>query len=185
VLRNSIAAPARPPESVEIVAYQHGHYVVGVWRNLTIVYWMAQANGVAVRRLQAITEQVVKDHTSGFSNVHIVREGAGLPDAEARQGFSVMTDRYAHDIACVGVVFMGAGFWASAMQSVITGITMLVPRAFTIRFARHPAELRTWLPAEHNRRTGAEIDAVGLAAAIDEVVRIGSEELEDETSAAG
>jgi hypothetical protein len=159
---------------VEILAHQPGHYVFGLWRNITIIYWMLQANGIAVRRLQAITATVAEAHAQGFSNIQIVKDGAGLPDAEARHGFSAMADAHANQLACVAIVLLGSGFWASAVQSMVTSLLMLAPRAFIMRFARSPLELRDWLPKEHHKRTQEEIDAMGLARAIEEVLRVGA-----------
>jgi hypothetical protein len=174
VLRNSMAAPSAPLEQVEILAYQPGHYVFALWHNITIIYWMQQANGLAVTRLQAVTAEVVQAYPEGFSNIHLVREGAGVPDADARHGFNVMMERYPNALACVAIVLMGAGFWASALQSVITGLLMVAPRSFLLRFAGRPLDVITWLPREHAKRTGEEVDALGLSHAIDHVLRVGA-----------
>jgi hypothetical protein len=168
-----MAAPSMPPEHVEILACQPGHYVFASWRNLTILYWLGQAVGPAVRRLQAITAEFVEAHPEGISNIHLVKDGAGLPDTQARVGFNAIMERHPNAFACISIVLLGAGFWASALQSVITGLLMVAPRTFMLRFAGNPAELRTWLPKEHTRRTGEAIDALELARAIDQVMRIG------------
>jgi hypothetical protein len=171
---SSMVAPSRPLEHVEILAYQPGHYVFALWRNITIIYWMQQANGTAVLRLQAVTAEVVQAHPEGFSNIHLVKEGAGVPDAEARRGFDAMMQRHPNALACVAIVLMGAGFWASALQSVITGLLMVAPRQFMLRFASRPLDLLGWFPREHEKRTGEVIDAPSLSQAIDHVLRVGA-----------
>jgi hypothetical protein len=179
-----MAAPSRPLEQVEILDYQPGHYVFALWRNVTIIYWMDQANGFAVSRLQAIAAEVVRAHPQGYSNIHLVKEGTGVPDAEARDGFNAMMDRYPDALGCVAIVLMGAGFWASVLQSVITGLLMLAPRKFLFRFASRPLDLLGWFPKEHAKRTGEEIDALGLSQAIEQVLRLGATVAELNTSAA-
>lgn len=179
-----MAAPSRPLEQVEILDYQPGHYVVALWRNVTIVYWMQQADGFAVSRLQAITAEVVRAHPQGYSNIHLVKEGTAVPDTDARHGFNEMMERYPDALACVAIVLMGAGFWASVLQSVITGLLMIAPRKFLFRFASRPPDLLGWLPREHAKRTGVEIDALGLSQAIDQVLRVDATTAELDTSAA-
>lgn len=163
---------SQPQESVEVLAFEPDHYVMSRWRNLTIIYWMNQATGPAVKLLTELTRDVVQQYPGGFSNIHIVREGAALPDAEARVGFAGMMDEHAKRMACVGVVLMGGGFWASALQGIGTGLRMITPRTYMMRFARNPDELRTWLPNEHNRRTEHPIDGVSLSNAIAQVFQL-------------
>ena len=101
-----------------------------------------------------------------------------------RHGFIAMLERHPSAFACVGIALLGAGFWASALQSMITGLLMVAPRGFALRFAGDPAELGAWLPREHSRRTGVEIDARGLAQAVDQVLRVGAASAAPITSAA-
>jgi hypothetical protein len=71
-------------------------------------------------------------------------------------------------------VMLGAGFWASALQSMITGLRMLAPpRPSILRFARDPLELKAWFPHEHLVRTGQRIDEARLMSVMAELVTIG------------
>lgn len=158
---------------IEVLAFQPGHYVAVRWCNLTIVYWMQGATGPIVRRVQLFTEKMSKAYPGGFSSIHLVRNGTPLPDADARQGLAKIMEDYAQQMGCIGVVLMGAGFWASALQGVVTGLSMVARRAFVLRFARDPAEICAWFPAEHHKRTGQTVDAAGLTAAMDHVVSLG------------
>jgi uncharacterized membrane protein len=52
-----------------------------------------------------------------------------------------MMASFAGATVCVGVPLMGNGFWASAMQSLLTGMRLVAPpRLWTMRFASgHPS----------------------------------------------
>jgi hypothetical protein len=165
---------ADSPDQLEVLACLPGHYVLARWHNLTIVYWMQGATGPIVQRIQAATAQMSKAYPGGFSAIHLIRDGAPLPDADARRGFSAIIEEFSQRMACIGIVLMGAGFWASALQSVVTGMGMVTRRAFIMRFARAPEELCTWLPAEHRKRTGRVIDPAALSAAMAQLAAIGA-----------
>lgn len=158
-----------PPAPIEVLAFEPQHYVMSRWHNITIIYWMNQATGPAVSLLSDLTRRFAQQHTEGFSNIHIVKEGAPLPDAEARGGFAAMMEEHAKSMACVAIVLMGGGFWASALQGIGTSLRMITPRTYMMRFARSPDELRTWLPHEHSRRTRQLVDGTSLSNAVDQV----------------
>ena len=164
-----------PPAPIEVLAFEPQHYVMSRWHNITMIYWMNQATGPAVRLLSDLTRRVASECPQGFSNIHIVKEGAPLPDADARAGFAAMMEDHAKSMACVAIVLMGGGFWASALQGIGTSLRMITPRTYMMRFARSPDELRVWLPHEHSRRTRHLVDGTSLSNAIDHVFRASHE----------
>ena len=155
-----------------MVSQEPDDHVFARWSNLTLIHWRTQPNGTHVRILEDMARQVLLDYPEGFSTVQLVREGIGLPDADARAGIAKMMSDLDMNIACIAVVFMGAGFWASALQSVVTGIRLLAPRTFQMRFASETSDLAIWLPAHHYRRTGVQITSAGLMQAIDRVLSL-------------
>ena len=97
-----------------------------------------------------------------------------MPEADVRAAVLAMSSHFAPRTACLAVVLMGAGFWASALQSVLTALRMLAPhRSGLMRFSREPAELCDWFPAEHTRRTSRYVDSAGLAHVVGRVLAIG------------
>ncbi|MET0342218.1 MAG: hypothetical protein ABW252_14535 [Polyangiales bacterium] len=67
-------------------------------------------------------------------------------------------------IACVGVVLLGSGFWASAMRNMVIGLWLLVRTPFEYRMHGRVEELFEWLPAAHETRTGVVITPTELSA---------------------
>ena len=143
-----------------------GHYQICSLQNLTLVFWAAQANAAAAHNILLVTRKFVLQHPEGFSCIHIVREGAAVPDAAARAGFVKMMDEFQQHMKCVGVVLDGAGFWASAVQGAITGMRMLAPRTFVIRIASSTDEIASWLAPESSRRTGIKVEPAHVSEAI-------------------
>ena len=172
VRQRSYPVSREPEIPIRVVSQEPDDHVFARWSNLTLIHWRTEPRGSHVRGLEDMARQVLQDHPEGFSTVQLVREGIGLPDAEARAGIAKMMSDLDMNIACIAVVFMGAGFWVSALQSVVTGIRLLAPRTFQMRFASEPIDLATWLPAHHHRRTGVQIDPAALAQAIDRVLSL-------------
>ncbi len=151
------AASLLPPPP-DLLDSEPGAFSVFGWQNLTIVIWARQATGATVARLAHVTEAKAREFHEGFSNVHIVKNGAGMPTPEARDGFVKMMAKHSAELACVGTVLLGSGFWVSALQSVTTGMRMISPRSFDHRINNSLEALVGWLPKEHRARTGVSIN---------------------------
>lgn len=145
-----------------------GEFAFYGWNNVTLIIWPTQATGYAVERLTAVTERMIGIFAQGVSNIHVVANGAPLPTAEARAGFVDIMKRHEARLACVAVVLEGSGFWAATLRSVITGMRMVSPRTFPMRFHESIAEVPRWLPKEHERLTGTELIPDGLYRALAE-----------------
>ena len=96
-----------------------------------------------------------------------------MPTPEARAGFVQMMEQHSKELACVGTVLLGSGFWVSALQSVITGMRMISPRSFDHRINNSFEAVVSWLPKEHRKRTGVSVDPRELHAALDKAYRPG------------
>jgi hypothetical protein len=138
-----------------------------VWKNVTILSWIAPATGAATKRVAQWTTEVASSCPEGFSNVHLIKEGIGLPTAEARHDFADMMDRHSQTLACVAIALLGSGFWASALQSAITGIRMLnSKRSALLRIHDSMEAVADWLPPEHLKYTGVRFRSAELHAAM-------------------
>jgi len=176
---DAVETHARRPKNATILANSTGHYTVAVWGDVGIVHWMRQADGTAMQRVQDSFKSVVANHPRGVSFIHLVDDGAGLPDPDARRVLTDMMAGFAEVTVCVAVVLMGAGFWASALQSLLTGMRLFAPpRPWTMRFAMRPAELRKWLPPLHEQRTSQPLHFDELEAAIHGVLSSGASQPE-------
>jgi hypothetical protein len=144
-----------------------GAFMFGSWRNVFIGIWESQATMAAVDRMVKATDAMSELHPTGRSTIHIVVHGAGLPSAEVRTHFVDVLKKNADQIACVAVVVGGTGFWTSALRSFVTGLRWLAPRTFHFRMFTTIEELSRWLPDEHNKRTGIEVDPRQLVKVVD------------------
>jgi len=163
-------------DGLTILAEHPGHYVIAAWGAVAIVRWMRQADGPAMKRVHESFAPVVKAHPRGVSFVHLVEADAGLPDAGARRALAEMMVSFAETTVGVGVLLMGNGFWASAMQSLLTGMRLVAPpRPWTMRFASRTSELSDWLPHVHEQRTKQRIDRAELEAVLNSVLAYASQ----------
>jgi serine/threonine protein kinase len=128
------------------------------WQNVVIVAWARQATGAAVARLTTVSDPVATAHPEGVSAIHLVQGGTDTPTEEARAGFLEQMTRYGSQLACVSVVLLGRGFWASALHAAIVGMQLVAKRSFAFDVVRSIDDVTASLPAEHLRRTGVVLD---------------------------
>jgi hypothetical protein len=158
--RGPIETPS-PDEPVALILEGPG-YCITSWRNVVIVVWATQATLELAAILDRTSSEFVAKHREGISAVHIVANGATLPDGTTRIELNRLTDKYANNLACFGTVIEGSGFWASAMQSFVTGLHWVSRRPFKSRIGSSLTEIAGWLPAPHAERTGVKFTPAEL-----------------------
>jgi hypothetical protein len=162
------------PSEVSMLAHVRGRYVMARWRNVIVVYWLSQGTVKAVQNVDAHLGQSAEATPGKLSCVYLIKDGAGLPDHDTRLAVRALHDRHAQRLACLGIVLLGDGFWASALQSVLTALRIVGgTRPSLMRFARSATELAAWLPEEHAARTGVQLDEQELVAVLARVLEVG------------
>jgi predicted nucleic acid-binding Zn ribbon protein len=162
----------RPARSAELarLAREPGAYSFYRWGNIAINAWASQPTGAAVAVLARLTEQSLSECPEGIASVHWIESGAGLPTAEARAGLGDIAKRYERHLICVSVVLHGSGFWASALRSALTGIVMLAPRGYALRFHANVPELTSFVVAELLQRCGKAPESARVVSAVEEAL---------------
>jgi hypothetical protein len=151
---------------ITVIDEEPGQFVFGVHRNMTLVVWKGKVTTAGVARLTAVTRKVVAQCPLGFSTIHLVCEGTALPDAETRAAVQQLMTDFAREVACVGVVVGGDGFWASALRATVTGLWQTVPRSFEMRVCGSCDAAATWICPRHLQRTGTALHAGALTEAL-------------------
>jgi hypothetical protein len=139
-----------------------GAFLFGSWKNVLVAVWESQATDSAVERMAKVIRTVADARPEARSNIHIILDGAALPEAPTRAKFVELMKQNDGQVACIAVVAGGAGFWASAFRSFITGLRWLAPRSYDLRLQGTIEQVVRWLPSEHLRRTGVKLDPVRL-----------------------
>jgi N-acetylglucosamine kinase-like BadF-type ATPase len=145
-------------DQLALIDSEPGKFAFYTWQNIIIVVWLNQATGAAVKRLIDVTQSMADAHPDGISKVHIIFDGAGVPTSEARSGFVNLIKKFGKQLACVEVVMLGGGFWASAMRAAVTGIKMIAPQLFPIRIHGSLAEAAQALQTDHLKQTRVQVD---------------------------
>ena len=156
-----MATPAAAPtKEVKLLRVEPRIYCYSAWQNLTLAVWVGQATGASVRNLGEISREMIRRHPEGHSSVVFILDKIPAPTPEARE----VLDKVFHarnDLACVSVVIEGSGFWASGMRSLMGNTHRAAAGATSTMLRLNTAidEVVEWMPAEHARRTGVELDA--------------------------
>lgn len=144
------------------VFYQTEGCVFAGWHNVLIAIWTTQGTGPLAQKLGEYARPFSKAHPEGFSNVHIIGKKPPLPTSEAREKLLSLMSDFADNVACIGTVLEGSGFWASAVRSFIVGLRLVAPRTFEMQTYASVPELIKWLVPPHAARTGVALDPVEL-----------------------
>jgi hypothetical protein len=138
---------------------QPGAWSFGVWQNFVIGVWSAKATAEAVGSLGNTARSLKEKYTS----LHIIKSGAALPTADGRAALVELLKERTGKLACITVVLLGSGFWASAVQSMITGLHMVAPSGSTkLRICDTIEDAVAWLAKEHGTLTGVDVNASDL-----------------------
>jgi hypothetical protein len=108
----------------------------------------------------------------------IVSSGTPAPEGRASQLLTEIYDPSTSRIVCIAAVLEGAGFWASGIRSRMTSMRIAAGGAIALRVQEHVDEVVTWLPKEHAQRTGVQLSAGELKAALTEVRALGTRDEE-------
>jgi len=153
------------------LAVTPGEYGFYRWQHVAINLWASQPTAGAIAVLSDLTERSLSDCPRGIASIHWLEEGVPLPSPEARVALSELAKRYEQHVLCVGVLLSGSGFWASATRSALTGVMLLAPRTFFLRFFSEADELAAYILRELNQRQRGISAEERMVSVFDEALR--------------
>jgi hypothetical protein len=156
-------AEHRSTEEIVIVGEFPSVFRVGMLGCVTVIAWFGRLEKASAEVLARVTvDCVARLQGRVGSSVHLVDARVKLPDADAREVLAQIMRTSARDVACVSVVVDGGGFWASAMRSFITSLSVLAPRSVELHAHASIDQVLAWLPPEHHKRTGVTVQRDAL-----------------------
>jgi hypothetical protein len=169
VLHRSVK-PIRPSpvEPANQTVAQGEGYLFTAHHNVLIACWTAQGTGPLIETLGKALSAFIAVHPEGVSNVHVIAAGLPLATTEARDALGVLMKQHGSQLACVGTVLEGSGFWASATRGVIVGLQLMARNMFAMRTCATVSELVDWMPKPHTARTGIALEPKAFARAIED-----------------
>lgn len=154
-------------------AHVANRYAAGTARGLIVFSWVDDATPDAIQLLEQLCEKQSAGRTRCVSALHVIHPRVGLPGSEVRGALVAAMKRYANVLGSMGVVLLGAGFWASAMQSALIGIRMLAPVGGSqLRVASSLEEIVPWIVAGHESRAGERLGEGLLYGAADQLLSL-------------
>ena len=157
---NTVFDPAR------VIEIDPGTCCAGAWGNVSLTHWFSRGTVSAVECVARVGSDLRAQYPMGTSAVHLIREGAGLPPPEVREGLVKLMNEKVERRGCVGIVVGGTGFWASAIRGLVTGLRSASSREYPLKLAGSIDELVSWLPEPHYKRTTVALDPAELARAL-------------------
>jgi hypothetical protein len=157
------ADPSPGPQEIAIIGEAPRVFRVAMLGRLALTAWFGQLDKASAQVLARVNDDVItRLNGERCSSVHLVNTRVKLPDADARDVLAKIMRDSVKSVACATVIIDGGGFWASALRSFITGLRVLAPGSIDLHAHASIAEVLAWLPAEHFKRAGTQVDAAQL-----------------------
>ena len=148
---------------LELVGEYAGKFRSWRWKNVVFFGWATSICTPGAEAYATLMDSLSKSTRPGkLSAIHLVAKNLTLPELEPRAIVTEVLRVHGEQLACVGAVVEGTGFWLSAMRSFTTGLLALSARPFEMRMHGELDELLAWFPQAHKRRTGVELGSAEL-----------------------
>jgi hypothetical protein len=156
------------PVVTEELGTEPGVYHYSAWQNISVGVWVGQATLPAVVNLFSVGGQMNRRYRTGHSSVVFIADMAPAPTPEAGDQLKRVFGA-GSQLACMGIVLEGAGFWASGLRSMLANMHRTSGGNARMRIHTSIDSVADWLPAEHARLTGVRVDAQALRRALQEL----------------
>jgi eukaryotic-like serine/threonine-protein kinase len=143
-------------------------YLFGTWRDVFLVIWKQETSLAGAQLMKQEILAFGRSRPRGVAGVFVVEEETAFPASEARKTIADALREMAPYTACAAVVFEGAGFRASAVRSVVTGLSLAARPSFPYRVCGLQGAARL-LAEELPRRTGQPFDATEFLSVVAEL----------------
>jgi hypothetical protein len=110
-------------EEIRVLRREASHAVATVGRTL-VVLWQTETSAHAVAELATSLAQFAKE-VGRLGLLQVIGDRAVVPDTAARTALATLLKANESRLVASAVVFEGAGFRASAIRSIVIGISML------------------------------------------------------------
>lgn len=134
--------------------------------NITIIVWHSKPTVAAVEELTRVSQYRRAKFSHGISAVHLVPAALELPDGPTREMFVKLLRDGDGKLAVVCVLIRGAGFWASAMRSLLTGLRVVSRGSVDLGLHTDLGAAVDYLLPRHHEKTGVPIGREHLSAVL-------------------
>lgn len=107
------------------VAARNAGYTVATYRNVMLLHVDGAIDRDFLRAALAGHHEALRFEPTGYGVITLVESSARIPDADVRDEASKLRSETQHMLRAQSVLIGGAGFFASTMRAVITGIVTL------------------------------------------------------------
>jgi hypothetical protein len=148
------------------IFYEDEACVFASLADMALGIWRAQPHILQIDKLDQQSASLLQAYPRGFSGLHLVANGASLPEADTRERAKLWLDKYGRVMGGLCCVIEGSGFWASAVQGVLTSLLWFQGRPFETKLCPTIEQGAQWLPALHAKKTGTQLHAALLQEAL-------------------
>ncbi len=111
----------------------HHDFVIATSGAILTVVWLGETTLAGTERLHIAIREFAVTHPRGIGLLTIVGARAPLPAPAVRKELAQMLAEGRYFIKCSAILIEGSGFRASAVRSVVTGLTLLAQQPYPHR----------------------------------------------------
>lgn len=109
------------------------NHVIATWQSILAIVWRGETTLDGVANLRSTCGELASTHPHGIGLLTIIGASAPAPAPAVRKALAqLLTDGSAF-IKCSAILIEGAGFRASTVRSVVTGLTLLAKQSYPHR----------------------------------------------------
>lgn len=119
--------------------------MLATWRNVLLNVGKGNPSEEFMAQVQQHAEDLLSQYPDGIAMMLLVYDGGGVPGGQGRGRATQMLREIGPRLQALAAVIEGAGFWASAARSVLTGLALMSRTRFPLRSFAGTNEAARWL----------------------------------------
>ena len=140
-----------------------------MWDAVFVVIFRGNTSKEGVLTISESFQSVVAKHPTGIGLLTIVEEKAPMPPSDARKALTDFLTRFGSSIKCSAVIHEGSGFRASAVRSIVAGLTLLARPPYPHRIYASVEASSEWMSSGLAAKIQRKFTAQELVLAVAEI----------------
>lgn len=119
--------------------------LLATWRNVLLNVGKGNPSKEFIDQVLQHAEDLLSVYPDGIVLMLLIYDGGGVPGGKGRGRATQMLREIGPRLQALAAVIEGAGFWASAARSILTGLALMSRSRFPLRTFSEMNEAARWL----------------------------------------
>ena len=142
-------------------------FAVGDFDSVLFCIWRNETSQRGIETARRAIDGLATRYPTGIGMIVIVEKDAVLPGPDERAELSALLKHSGHVAVASALVFEGEGLRATAVRSLVTGLSMLARQPYPHRVFSDVEAAARWIAPVLGAATGSPTTSTTLAGAVD------------------